>query len=345
MIPSRLIITIIILVQIVSGVSFAAEFNVTPIIVQEVEKEYPSSSQSLLMHLNQALLNEGLFTQDTGSQFVISVDVNNESINYLSTAPRKVAAIVNIILSFGDYKSGISFAQEIFRSKGVGTNEDLAIKNAIKNLNFSNSSKLKDFIAKGEDRVAKYFEENKALILSEIDAAINNGDYEKALFHLNNVPAFCSYYDEVVDKIMTTYNYLSNKNDMMVLEEARIAWINSPNQRGASEAENILSQLSPNSKYLKIARSLQNEINKELAAQRQHARSMEKKAQQHAMDMEREDKINQRKQIEANKEISAKLIDSGTQIQRSYINACRDIAQAYVKRNPTLIVVNRHYWR
>ena len=40
MITSRLFITIIFLVQIVSSVSSATEFNVTPIIVQEVEKEY-----------------------------------------------------------------------------------------------------------------------------------------------------------------------------------------------------------------------------------------------------------------------------------------------------------------
>lgn len=338
-------IMVVMAVAVCPLISHGSTVNVTPVVVEEVKKEFPGMTDMLLMNLNSALSHEGVYTQNSGTRYAVSADIVKESVHTLATAPKKVAAVVNFVLTFGDYRSGVSFAQETFRAKGVGETEDAALKNAVKNLNLRESPKLKTFILQGVSRVKSYYEENAGALLGEVDALMASGQYEEALYHLDNFPSACSYYDDVVDRMAKSYSMLNENMDFENLQMAKKIWAAARNQRGGKEAMAYLAKIPSSSKYYREAKSLSDQIDSEINRQNQHERNLEASAQKHSQAMERLDKINRQKEIESQTKLETKRIEARRDVQNTYINACKEVATAYANRYPRNIVIHRYYWR
>lgn len=142
---------------------------------------------------------------------------------------------------------------------GIGSNREKALNNAIKKIAFD-EAKFKAFIDKGKEEITTFFNNNCNRLISNIEAAYNNGEYKKAIILSASIPNEAESCFTKAKKI-TAKSYLAYRNTFC--KELILAAKSALSQDNFKLAGKYLSHIDPQSQCYPEANSLLKEIQTE----------------------------------------------------------------------------------
>ena len=134
-----------------------AQIQITPYIDEQNCLSMPNGICEILKQkLTNIISQNGIQSQMGQSRFVLTCNVTEESKNVLATSPTQIAYVLDIHLFIGDGETGTKYISQSFRSKGVGSTEEKAYRNAVKNMQ-TKSQQMTEFVGKGTARIIDYY--------------------------------------------------------------------------------------------------------------------------------------------------------------------------------------------
>jgi hypothetical protein len=183
---------------------------------------------------------------------------------------------------------------------GYGNTRQLAISNAIQNINTGNE-KILNFIDKGKKRIVEYYESRCNDFIIQADGLSKRQSYEEAITLLLSIPSEVSCFSKVQSKTIEIYKSYQSYRCVTLLQNARAQ----ASQNDYSGSLNYLSQIDPSSKCGAESKDLMTKI---------------------------EGKIDEdnRQRWQAAMMIYKDVV----QLEKQRINAVRDIAVEYARNQP-----------
>lgn len=220
----------------------------------------PSSAQSILINkLGQVITQNGISDNVYNSRFIITPKIDVLTKDVLPTAPPQVAINLQVTFYIGDGVAGNLFSSETIQVKGVGSNENKAYIEAIKQIK-PKDKQLQDFIAKGKAKIIDYYNTNCAQIIAESTTLENQNNLEEAMSLLINVPVSSDCFDKVKGKIEGIYTKTINRDCKIKLNEAQAIWSANQDIQAANDAAYILSTVDPQASCFGEVKSLFSKI-------------------------------------------------------------------------------------
>lgn len=328
-----------VLVSIVSLMcinSSMAQIQITSYLDEDNCSSMPNGICEILSQkLTNVISLNGIQSQMGESRFVLTCHVTEESKNVLSTSPSQIAYVLNLHMFMGDGETGTKYISESFRTKGIGTTEEKAYRNAIKNLNVK-SEQMVSFVGRGSKRIIDYYENNKNQILSSIQSNISGKDLERAAYELCLIPQECSYYNEVQNLLGQVNGRIVDNNSSELFLAAKSIWASEQNESSANQVAELISKIDPNASCFTEANKLMNSVTERM----EQLNNREWAARQRQLSHEREMDVIR----ESNRSIEAQMRIKAQRDQNiATIKAVRDVAVQYAKNRPR-IVYHVHGW-
>ena len=207
----------------------------------------PQADKVLYNRLKCILSNNGVSSENgLMTPFIITaspIEVNRET-----TASVPPHTVVELSLTFyiGNGEDGTLFSSSEMSLRGVGDSTDKAYAAAYRNIKIANPQ-LCDAINKAKDRIAEYYSQVGPQLLKQAEAAVSAANYSEAYAILLRIPSACPQYEQAQQKLI---EYISVENDARngdIITHARAAWSSNPNEIGATEAVQLLAQMSNSS--------------------------------------------------------------------------------------------------
>ena len=215
----------------------------------------------------------------------------------------------------GDAINKQVYATTSFDLKGVGNSQERAYINALSSMT-GRTGQLASFIAQAKDKIIDYYNQNYHSYLARARNAMQQRNYEEALYYTTSIPECCVGYAEASRLTLQIFQSNIDFEGDMLLAQARAAWAASPDEQGAAEAWGYLSQIDPQAACYSAAMQLGKQIGKTVKEDR---------------DFEIKEKY--RNEVE---------------LEKRRIAAARDIGVAYAKSQPKVItnfvITNRHHY-
>lgn len=322
--------------------SSLAQIHLTPYLPENMSLKSPSAYNVLLNKLNNLISQNGLVVSDNSQRFIITCNCVEVSKHIVAGAPNKIAYTLDCGFYIGDGMTGVKYASTSIQTKGVGNSENKAYMNAIKNIKIK-SQQISSLIDIGSKRIIQYYETNKNDIFSKANACVSNGDFDEAIYQLTLVPQGCSYYEKAQDKLIEVYNLKTETHDRQLLMQAKSIWASNQNKESASQAVDILSDISPSSSAYDEAQALLNNINNGVKRINDREWAEYSRQQEHNRKMDVLDAKAKMQRDKQNAEITQTTIKAAAVVRMQKIQAARDVAVAYARSRPR-IVYHIHGW-
>lgn len=305
--------------------------------IPEDTKLTSAQSEALFNKLKLITTVNSLSGEGLDPRFVISADAQVLENVVTSTYPQKVVVKIEIKMFVGDGLSGILFSSYAGEYRGIGANTDEAIMSAIGKLR-PNETGLQVFIKKGCERINKYYEDSANDIFASAKTEMASGNPESAIWLLRTIPMGNKNYKEA-QTIMSEYGRrIIDNNNFDLINRARQKWSASPNESGATQVEELLSQVSfPSEKDI----TEMNKLTKEITAR---IESLDDKEWQWQVDQE---KMRHKEKItRMNNENKVELanIEKEKQCKVVAIKAAGSVLKAKYENQPQRIVYRIHHW-
>lgn len=293
--------------------SLPPQIILTPYV--EHDAKTPTADKILLDKLNRIISKYGVGA-NTGIQtpFIITghaIELNKET---TATVPPHTAVDISLTLYIGNGEEGVLFSTCNMELRGVGDSEDKAYASAFKRINI-NDPDIDKAIREAQTRIAKYYEMQGPALISKGRQLAAAGDYSDAFATLLRIPAVCPQYDQAQQLILELVHQEADTNNREVLNRARAAWSADPTESGASQARDILSEISNPSQAICAE---VNKLTAEMASRIQGVADAERAAEA-------------KRQADAHAE------------QLAAIEASRKVAVAQAKNQPKY-VYHIHWW-
>lgn len=207
---------------------------------------YESNNEKLKSKMVQFLTKSGFGSDDESSaSFMIypKMDIENDIQLDAGLEPQKMitAEITFIIKQIPENKV---FGSATLKVKGVGKNNNEAIRNCLTSIN-SSSPVLVDFVKNTREKIIQHYVDNCDIIITTAQTEFDKKNIEKAIYILNAVPSDArDCYIKVQEKIKTFYQALIDNECQQLMIQATAASGN----KDYSNAFNILGNITPNSK-------------------------------------------------------------------------------------------------
>lgn len=301
----------------------SATIQLTPYISEADSKHNPTSMKMLKDKLRTIITANGLVLapNETG-RFIITAHCTETTKEIIASAPTRIAYTLNIVLCIGDGVTGICFKESIIKTKGVGSTEQKAYINAIKNLN-TRSNDISELIMAGTNRILSYYEEAANEIMSNARNCIAATNYDEAAYILNLIPEDVSYSEQVNELLLEVFEKKNEYESAKTLNEARSIWNAGQDKKAAGRALSLLQQISPSSKSYRQAVRLVDDIGQQVKKINALEWEEYRKEEAHRRAMEV-------KELEDRQEKNRQT----SQERLAQIKAVRDIAVAYAMTRP-----------
>jgi len=166
---------------------------------------------------------------------------------------------------------------------GVGTSENTAIVNAIKEFNTGNSE-LQNFFETGAKKIITYFDNNCDMLVSKADSYAGMGEYEKSLALLMAIPNLSTTcFNKVQSKSVSIYKLMINKNCESILLQVNSLKASGDYNRSLS----ILTLIDPTSSCHSEAKKIISEIESKIDVEYKENRNIEKERVYQALEFEK----------------------------------------------------------
>ena len=284
------------------------------------------AKNQLEIKLKQIASKYGMAGTAANPRFIITASVSITTKDIIAGPPQMIAQNMEITLFVGDAIENKVFANTIITSKGVGTNENKAFIDAIKQINIQ-SKDLKTFLEEAKTKIVSYYATQCDIIINKAVALKGQEAYDEALYNLALVPDICKdCYFKCLNEMSIVYDLKINSEGKKLLDKAITTWAANPNQEGANEATEFIKQINPKAKCIPDASKLLKSINSKLIADEKER-------------LRKEEEYEKRQQI-----IDAENAKQQAILEKERINAYRQIAVEYAKNQPAVIYRNV-YWR
>jgi hypothetical protein len=306
----------------------------------------PSETKNLLItKLNQITSNNGMGGSQANPRFIITADVNVGTKDIIAGPPQMISQNLEVTLFIGDALSNTFFSTTSLSLKGVGTNENKAFIDALKNINPKNKD-LVTFLDEGKTKIIHYYSSNCDFIIKDAQTLVKQEKYDEAIYQLSLVPNVCEdCYFKCLDALASVYQQKIDADCTLKFKKAKITWTAEQNAAGAEKVGIILNTINPMAACQTDIAAFIQSIDSKLKAD-EKAR-WQFKMKQYA------DKIASQKELVRITEEKGKRDDTyrENQSSRNYeldkmrVNSYREIAVEQARNQPKTVTYNNINWR
>lgn len=277
----------------------------------------PTEAKILLItKLNQITNANGIAGSQVNPRFIITASVSLGTKDIIPGPPQMIAQNLNITLFVGDAISNTMFSSIGLNVQGVGTNDNKAFIEAIKNINPKNKE-ISLFLEDGKKKIISYYSTQCNFIQKEALALTKQEKYDEAIYQLLLVPNVCDEcYLKCLDVLTHVYQQKIDSECKQTLQEAKKSWLLSSNKETALTIAEKISSISPLALCINEAKVFIEQVQKEV-------------------------NLNEKEK----KNIELKIYQDKVELEKQRIAACEKIALEYIKSYPKTITYNHIYWR
>jgi hypothetical protein len=274
------------------------------------------AKKALETKLSQITTNNGMGGSNANPRFIITAVLNVTSKDIVPGPPQMIAQNIDVTFFVGDAITNTAFSNTILSIKGVGTNENKALIDAIKNINPKNKE-ITDFLEEGKNKIITYYATQCDFIIKDAETLAKQENFDEAIYKLALVPEICKEcYFKTSELIGNLFQQKIDTDCKAKLSKAKMLWSGQQNIRQAEEVIAVLSDINPNAACYAATTNFTKEINAKIKADEKTRLDLALKKYN--------DKMEQEKQ---------------------QINAYKEIAVEYAKNQPKTISYNNIYWR
>lgn len=297
--------------------------------VSEQAKLPAEAKAQLEIKLKQIASNYGMAGSIANPRFIITANISVTTKDIVPGPPQQIAQNMDITLFIGDAIENKIFSNIVISSSGVGTNENKAFIDAIKQINTKNK-KIEIFLEEAKTKIIAYYTAQCDFINQKAIALKQQEKYSEAIYTLAQIPEVCKEcYFKALNEIAVVYDLKINSDGKKMLDKATITWGANPNQEGANEASDLIKQINPKAKCITEASKLLRSINSKIISDEKER-------------LRKEEEYEKRQQI-----IDAENAKTEAELEKQRINAYREVAVEYAKNQPQVIYRNVYrniYW-
>lgn len=297
--------------------------------VSEKAKLPTEAKAQLEIKLKQIASNYGMAGTVANPRFIITANISITTKDIIPGPPQQIAQNMDITLFIGDAIENKIFSNIVITTSGVGTNENKAFIDAIKQINTKNK-KIETFLEEAKTKIIAYYSTQCDFINQKAVALKQQEKYSEAIHTLAQIPEVCNEcYFKALNEMAVIYDLKINNEANSLLKNAIAVWSANPNEQGAQEAISFIMKINPQAKCYSEASKLLNTINTKIIV---------------------DEKERLRKQEEYEKrqqEIDAENAKTEAELEKQRINAYREVAVEYAKNQPQVIYRNIYrniYW-
>ena len=226
----------------------------------------PEQAKSLLENkLSQIATNNGMGGSAINPRFVLMASVNVGTKDIIPGPPQMLAYNFEITFFIADAIDLKKFANTSIEVKGVGTNENKAYIDAIKNVNIKNKE-IESLIEIGKKKIIDLYNSQCDFIIRDAMSLSNKGEYDAAILKLAAVPDVCeNCYIKCMDTMQFIYQKKIDKECLLIMRDAKTTWMANQNATGAEKVAQIINSISPFSTCEPDAGNLMKEVQGKLA--------------------------------------------------------------------------------
>jgi hypothetical protein len=209
----------------------------------------------------QILHNSGMTAVGYYNDFVVCPSISVEESAAAEGGLQNVfVTTLNLSLVVKQMSTSAVFGSTSRKVKGSGNSMELAITNAISNMNVS-SEAYSQFIETAENKISKYYNDNCAAIINSAGTLEAKRDYEGTMAVLESIPSSAHCYKEAQDKIRKAFVKYQKAYCSKILTSARadIALKN------YSKAMETLELVDPTSACIKEKNELISQVSGKMA--------------------------------------------------------------------------------
>ncbi len=319
--------------------SYGSSFNyicLNPYIPEESELTQ-FQSEALLNKLKMIATVNSLSGEGLDSRFVISGDAQIIEEAITSTFPQKTVIKVLIRLFIGDGLTGILFSSYANDYNGIGIDIDAAVISAIGKIN-PNDKNIQEFLKNGCKRISEYYEDSADDIFASAKAEMASGNTESAIWLLRTIPMGNANYNEAQTILSEYGRKVIDNNNLALINNAKQVWSTSPDENGANQVDELLSQVSfPSNQAISEINKLTKDITTRIKSlnDKQWQWQVEQEKMNHKKEMTR---INNENKVELAK------IEKEKQCRVTAIKAAESVLKAKYENQPRRIVYRIHHW-
>jgi hypothetical protein len=285
-------------------------------VVLDRDNKMPGEAKGQLENkLDQIASENGVGGNSINPRFVIAVKLNNTSKDIIAGPPQMIAINVEAVFFIGDAIDSQIYSNTTLTFKGVGTNENKALINAIQNISGKNIA-FAELVKTGKEKIVDYYTHKCDFITKRATTLSQQQDYDQAIYELMQVPDVCkACYDRCLEAVQLIYQKKIDREALILLTKARAAWNANQNSKGASVASDFLGGIEPVSSSYKGGQELADRIRKKIEAD-------EKRDWDFRM----------------------KRYTDNVKLEEQRIEAARETAIAYYQHQPQTIIYSRIFW-
>ena len=274
------------------------------------------AKKELETKLSQITTNNGMGGSTANPRFIITAVLNVITKDIVPGPPQMIAQNIEATLFVGDAITNTAFSNTIISIKGVGTNENKALIDAIKNINPKNKD-ITVFLEEGKNKIITYYATQCDFIIKDAETLAKQEKYDEAIYNLALVPEVCKdCYFKTSELIGNLFQQKIDNDCKAKLSKANMLWSGQQNIKQAEEVITVISDINPNAACYTAAANFTKEINAKIKADEK-----------------------------ARLELALKKYNDKMELEKKQINAYKEIAVEYAKNQPKTITYNNIIWR
>lgn len=303
--------------------------DIRKIFIKAIQPEYdniPEEARLLLENkMKKIVLANGLSDDGIFERFVLTAKVNITTKDITPTAPPKVSQKMEVTFFVGDVIENKIYGSTSIMLAGIGENENKSFIQAFQRINAQNP-KIQELLNNSKVRIIEYYSTNCEKILTEANLLKNSQNYDEAIAKLVSVPYVCEEcYTKANDEALNVYNEKINTEGLILIQQARSAWLVKRDYACGDSALTILSQINPQAACIPQAQELIEQINTHLRGI-EAAEAAWRREQWEWKKKQYEDRLSMEKQQQADR----------TMLISQAIGAVENIGVAFGKNQPQI---------
>jgi hypothetical protein len=274
------------------------------------------AKKALETKLSQITTNYGMGGSSVNPRFIITAVLNVTTKDIVPGPPQMIAQNIDVTLFVGDAVTNSAFSNTIISIKGVGTNENKALIDAIKNINPKNKE-ITAFLEEGKNKIISYYVTQCDFIIKDSETLAKQEKFDEAIYKLALVPEVCKdCYFKTTELVGNLFQQKIDTDCKTKLAKAKMLWSGQKNGKKAEEVIDVISDINPNAGCYTAVEIFTKEINAKIKAEEK-----------------------------ARLELALKKYNDKISIEKQQVNAYKEIAVEYAKSQPKTITYNNIIWR
>lgn len=296
------------------------ELHIAVAEIKQGDEVSKAVENQLQMRLTRAAAAAGLAGDAYSSRFFLAGRFDKGFLDVTPGPSQKFLVKTTLTVYIGDGDDQKVFASKSFELKGAGISEERAYVNAMSRLNAQNAE-FKAFVEEGKKKILAYYENYAPVLLKKARSAMNQRDYDEAMYVASQIPECCPAYAEAEDLMLEAFNHRTEYEGDQLLAQAEAEWGADPTATGARKAFDLIAQIDPSASAKARAKALSKKMSNTVKEQWVFENV---KKYEDALALEKEKMANDHA------------------LRMKVVDAAKSVAVARAQNQPKTIV--RHYW-